>query len=135
MSAISPHPLRSALGTGWLGPAFLEEGVAPRGSGTLRLARDSGRCRAGGDDGSELLACEWCEGAPPSAVAVEEAVGLGTFDRVLTVLRFPDLPDPDTAYVLAEREEREAREAHDGRRRRGDWRVGLRPYELDATDD
>lgn len=119
---------------GWARRSWKQEWV-PRRSATRRLAIDASRRRAGADDGSELLACEWFEGAPPSAVAVEEAIGLGRFDRILTLLRFPDLPDPDTAYLLAEREEREAREARDGSGRRGDWRAGLRTYGLDSTDD
>ncbi|XWV17680.1 MAG: ImmA/IrrE family metallo-endopeptidase [Gemmatimonas sp.] len=119
---------------GWARRPWKQEWV-PRRSGTRRLAGDAARRRTGADDSSELLACEWCEGAPPSAVAVEEAIGLGIFDRILTILRFPDLPDPDTAYLLAEREEREAREARDGSGRRGDWRTGLRTYGFDSTDD
>ncbi len=119
---------------GWARRSWKQEWT-PRRSGTRRLAGDDARRHTGADDGSELLACEWCEGAPPSAVAIEEAVGLGMYDRVLTVLRFPDLPDPDTAYIREERAEREAREERDDSGRRGDWRVGLRTYGLDAIDD
>lgn len=119
---------------GWARPSWKEE-WSPRGSGTRRLARDTSRRHASGDDSSELLACEWCEGAPPTAVAVEEAVGLGTYDRVLTVLRFPNLPDADTAYVQSEREEREARDEHDNSGRRGDWRAPLRSFTWDDTDE
>lgn len=116
---------------GWARKSWKQE-WAPRGSGTLRLARDDAKRLAGADDGSELLACEWCEGAPSTVVAVEEAMGLGTYDRVLTLLRFPDLPDPDTAYLRAEREERQAR---DDIGYRGDWRSGLRSYHWDEYDD
>jgi hypothetical protein len=36
---------------------------------------------------------------------------------------------------MEEREERDARQARDGSGRRGDWRVGLRTYGMDAVDD
>lgn len=116
---------------GWARRSWKQEWI-PRRSGTRRLASDAARRRAGADDGSELLVCEWCEGAPPSAVAVEEAVGLGTYDRVLTVLRFPDLPDADAAYLRAQREECEA---WDDAGRPGDWRSGLRSYRWDEYDE
>lgn len=116
---------------GWARRSWKREWT-PRGSGTARLARDVARRRAGEDDGSELLACEWCEGAPKTAMAVEEAVGLGTYDRVLTVVRFPDLPDPDRAYLRAQREERMAR---DETSERGDWRAPLRTYGWDEDED
>jgi hypothetical protein len=60
----------------WARRSWKQEWV-PRRSGTSRLAADATRRRAGADDGSQLPACEWCEGAAPSAMAVEEAVGLG----------------------------------------------------------
>jgi hypothetical protein len=59
----------------------------------------------------------------------------GEYDRVLTVVRFPDLPDPDTTYLRAQREEREERMARDESGQRGDWRSGLRRYGWDEDDD
>lgn len=119
---------------GWARRSWKQEWT-PRGSGTRRLAGDAARRRSGADDASELLACEWCEGAPPTAMAIEESVGLGEYDRVLTVVRFPDLPDPDTTYLRAQREEREERMARDETGQRDDWRSGLRPYGWDEVDD
>lgn len=112
---------------GWARKTWKRE-WAPRGSGTRRLAGDDARRLAGGEDGSELLACEWCDGAPSTVVAVEEAVGLGTYNRVLTLLRFPDLPDPDTLYLRAQRAERDDAEGQ------GDWRSALRPFRWDDGD-
>lgn len=119
---------------GWARRSWKKEWT-PRGSGTRRLAADAARRRAGAADGSELLACEWCDGAPPTAVAVEESVGLGEYERVLTVVRFPDLPDPDTTYLRAQRDERKERLAGDESSQRGDWRRGLRTYGWDEEDD
>jgi hypothetical protein len=59
----------------------------------------------------------------------------GEYDRVLTVVRFPDLPDPDTTYLRVQREEREERMARDESGQRGDWRSGLRRYGWDEDDD
>lgn len=39
--------------------------------------------------------CEWFVDAPRSTQVVEEAIGLGSYGRVLTVLRPEGLPDPD----------------------------------------
>jgi hypothetical protein len=78
------------------------------------------------------LVCEWFDGAPRTATAIEEAVGLGSHDRVLTVLRFPNLPDPDTAYQRAQREERLSRGEHF---QDGGWRTGLRTYGWDEKDE
>ena len=66
-----------------------------------------------------MLLCEWFEGAPPTVEVIEEAIGLGSYGRVLTVLIIPDLPDAD------ESDERDP-EDHEG----GDWRDALRGYRL-----
>lgn len=120
---------------GWARQTMKRERV-PRGSGTRRLTESPTRLAAGADDGSELLACEWFDGAPPGLPAIEEALGLGSYGRVLTVLTFPQLPDPDAQYL----DEQQRRDAawHDAAgvelRERGDWRRGIRGYSLDDTE-
>ena len=43
---------------------------------------------------AEGLLCEWFVDAPRGTHVTEEAVGLGSYGRVLTVLRPEGLPDP-----------------------------------------
>ncbi len=88
---------------------------APRGSGTRRLATTPQRVADGETDGSSLLLCEWLDGAPGEIEVEEEAIGLGTYGRVLTVISAPDLKDVDE-YEEDER----ATENH------ADWRSALR---------
>lgn len=92
---------------------------APRGSGTRRLSAAPDRVSIGAADGSTMLLCEWLEGAPGDVEAEEEAVGLGSYGRVLTVI---------SASGLREVEEYEEEEAasEEGR----DWRSAMRPYRL-----
>lgn len=89
---------------------------APRRSATRRLGLAPNRTRRGENDEASMLLCEWFDGAPPQVEVTEEAIGLGAYGRVLTVLQIPDLPDPDEA------EEREAEPS--------DWRDALRGYRL-----
>jgi Zn-dependent peptidase ImmA (M78 family) len=77
---------------------------APRASGAARLARDPGSVSRGDRADSGLLVPEWFEGAPPSYEVEEESVGLGSYGRVLTALRIPYLPDPDSLYLQRQRE-------------------------------
>jgi hypothetical protein len=59
---------------------------APRGSGTRRIAADPDSVLGGASDGSRLLLCEWLDGAPHDVEAEEEAIGLGSYGRVLTMI-------------------------------------------------
>ena len=93
---------------------------APPGSATLRLAQDPGTIATGKQDSACGLLCEWFEDAPPVYTVEEEAVGLGRFGRVLTVLTCVDLPDPDELYADEDEEM--------GETGTGDWRDALRPY-------
>ena len=71
-------------------------------------------------EGRTPVVVDLCTGSWSRADAqCEEAIGLGAYERVLTVLQIPDLPDPDEA------EERDAED--DGPR---DWRDALRGYRL-----
>lgn len=92
---------------------------APRGSGTRRIAGAAEKVVSGATDGSTLLLCEWLDGAPPDVQAEEEAVGLGTYGRVLTVISSPDLKDSDEYDEDEQAEDDEA-----------DWRSALRGYKL-----
>lgn len=77
---------------------------APRGSAAFRFGRDSSAVLAGKRDASDLQLCEWFEDAPPQYEVEEESLGLGTYGRVLTLLRVPYLPDADSLYLKRQRE-------------------------------
>lgn len=64
--------------------------------------------------------CEWFDGAPAGVEVCEDALGLGAYGRVLTVLHLPDVPDPE------ELDEGAA----SGEEGSGDWRDALRGYRL-----
>jgi hypothetical protein len=93
---------------------------APRGSATKQLADDQARAQAGAAASGSQLLCEWFADAPPNVEVHEDAVGLGAYGRVLTVLHAPDLPDADEAVDADEVE------ADDP----PDWRDAMRPYRL-----
>ena len=92
---------------------------APRGSGTYRLATDQSRVRQMEEDGSTGVLCEWFDGAPAIPVA-EEAMGLGTYGRVLTVLVCQGL-EQDSEHPPE----------HESKR---DWRDAMRTYRWDSYD-
>jgi Zn-dependent peptidase ImmA (M78 family) len=92
----------------------------PRGSGTRRLAGAHDRVVSGSVDGSTMLLCEWLDRAPGDIEAEEEALGLGAYGRVLTVISASDLGD------AGEYEEKEST-----REEPADWRSALRGYALD----
>jgi hypothetical protein len=95
---------------------------APRGSGTRRLSLAPDRVRQGQADSDSMLLCEWFQGAPPSVHVIEEAIGLGLFGRVLTVLIPQDLTDPES-------DDEGEQDPDDGRTH--DWRDALRTYRMD----
>lgn len=70
---------------------------APRGSATQRISSDSDKIRTAENDEAYGSASEWFENAPDVEV-LEEARGLGTYGRVLTLLHFPNLPTVDELY-------------------------------------
>lgn len=100
-SALRPYP--------WARVKMKSE-QAPRGSCTRRLAENPDAILDGKEMERESLLCEWLPGAPSWVTVQEEAVGLGAYGRVLTILRPKRLPDPD------EEQEREWREMRDSRR-------------------
>lgn len=97
---------------------------APPRSVTYSLARSAERVLAGDGATGEGLLAEWFEGAPAVAVT-EEALGLGAYGRVLTVLTCHELPSPDRVQFARERD----------RGRQRDWRDALRPWEWDRYED
>lgn len=107
----------------WTRNRFKGEWAPPR-SATYGLARSPERvlhCDSG--EGTSLLA-EWFDGAPAVEVT-EEAVGLGGYGRVLTLLTCEQLPSPDRQHLAREREEA----------RKPDWREALRPWSWDKYED
>jgi hypothetical protein len=70
---------------------------APPRSATWELSLSTDRVRRGEFAESDGLLCEWFPDAPETIEVVGEAVGLGPYGRVLTVLHCPDLPDLDEA--------------------------------------
>ena len=92
---------------------------APPRSATTLLAGDIDQVRSGATRSDSGILSEWFDGAPNAAVG-EEALGLGHYGRVLTILTCEDLPDPD--------EDQERMENEQGRG--GDWRDALRSYRL-----
>jgi Zn-dependent peptidase ImmA (M78 family) len=93
---------------------------APPRSATTLLARDVDQVRSGATRSDNGVLSEWFDGAPNAAVD-EEALGLGHYGRVLTILTCENLPDPD--------EEQERMDIQRGPG--GDWRDALRSYRLD----
>ena len=88
--ALSP----SLLAYPWTKRPFKGEWAPPR-SATKRLSRDASAVRRSEEAQAEGLMCEWFVDAPRDTQVTEEAVGLGSYGRVLTVLRPGGLPDPD----------------------------------------
>lgn len=62
--------------------------------------------------------CEWFRRAPAHVTVDIDAVGLGSYGRVLTLLVCSDLPDPDELYLM------ESADDEDGET--GDWRDAMR---------
>lgn len=93
----------------------------PEGTASRALSRDEmavGKSET--VDGAGLL-CEWFEGAPAEVEVDEEALGLGRYGRVLTVLSANALPSPE---AISEEESRT-------KWRERDWRDAIRGYSLD----
>jgi hypothetical protein len=105
---------------GWSRRAWKRE-LVPRHTPTFRLGRAGTRVHGGEEDGGTCLLCTWFEGAPEMVAVDEEAVGLGAYGRVITILSADKLPTVDE--LATERDD------HDWRER--DWRDAIRGYELD----
>lgn len=105
---------------GWSRRSWKRE-LVPTHSATRRLARDRAHVERGDTDEASGLLCEWFDGAPTAVTLEEEALGLGRYGRVLTVLSAPGLRTEEE--IMEELEQREWRE-------HSDWDA-LRGYTLD----
>lgn len=92
--------------------------IVPRGSATKRLADNPDAVLKSLEASSTGLLCEWFPRAPSTVSVDVDAIGLGAYGRVLTLLVCSEMPDPDELYLLEEREEAEEE--------KGDWRNTLR---------
>lgn len=93
--------------------------LVPPKTATWGLARDQIAVHSRELRSAASLVCEWFEGAPSDLEVEEDAVGLGSYGRVLTFLLFRDLPDPDDLDEPLDDEEP------------GDWRDAMRGYRMD----
>ena len=91
---------------------------APPGSATRRLADDPDAVRASMHASSAGYLSEWFPRAPQDLMVEVDAIGLGSYGRVLSLLICPNFPDPDDLYAA---EEEEGREAEDR-----DWKSTMR---------
>lgn len=97
---------------------------APPRSATVALAGSPSRVVAGEECDGEGGLSEWFDGAPHVPV-VEEAVGLGTYGRTLTVLTCHDLPSVDALRFAQERKSSNVT----------DWRDAMRPWAWDEFEN
>jgi hypothetical protein len=91
----------------------------PPGSATHRLANSPAAARAGEQNSSTDYLRDWFPRAPSRLTVEVDALGLGTYGRVLSLLICHDLPEPDELYLQekfgADHEEYES-----------DWRSEMR---------
>lgn len=96
---------------------------APTDSVSMRVAKSLTKFAVSGVETSMIQLADWFAGAP-GVWAAEEALGLGDYGRVLTVIIPEKLPTAD--------------QAEHARRKRmqssGDWRDALRSYSWDDPD-
>lgn len=134
-AALSPEPVAVLLShrgdVEWaaLSPAFNGWGWAdrrvwrgewtPPRSATRALARDPSRVTRREEASASGLLREWFPGAPAIETG-EDALGLGDYGRVMTVLVCPELPLPDDPDEVGDDAEREPE----------DWRDAMRTYRL-----
>jgi len=108
----------------WWGKRGLNGELTPQGSATSALARAKARVAAGDERSTDGWLNEWFDGAPAVSLE-EEALGLGSYGRILTVLHCGDIPSPDQERIRQERE----------RRGPEDWRDAMRTYAFDRYED
>ena len=108
----------------WWGKRGLKGEWAPKTSVTAHLARAKASVAAGHERSAETWLNEWFEGAPAVSTE-EEALGLGSYGRILTVLHCGNIPSPDQERVREDRERRGPK----------DWRDTMRTYSLDRYED
>ena len=67
----------------------------PPDTATLSLARDLPELSGGETRSAAGLACDWFDGAPPHLQVAEDAIEMGSYGRVLTLLVLGGLRAPD----------------------------------------
>ena len=107
---------------GWARRSF-KEVSAPPDSATVRLTKHRARVAERESESDTVLLSDWFPGAP-CVWADEEALGLGDYGMVLSVITPQCLPSGD----LVEHQRRQAEHAP------RDWRAALRSYEWDDPD-
>jgi hypothetical protein len=81
--------------SGW--PRGLARGThVPSGTATARLAQDSAAIAMAESDDDRASVADWFSGAHSEPTLIEEAIGLGAYGRVLTLLRLEE-KDEDEA--------------------------------------
>lgn len=95
----------------------------PKGSATRRLLSDPGANLRGIENKASLLLCEWFDGAPAMCRVEEECASMGSYGRLLTLLRPVGLPSAD--------DEAEDRQRALDRDRQRDWRDSVRSWNWD----
>lgn len=91
---------------------------APPGSVTRRLADNPDAVRASMHTSSAGYLAEWFPRAPQHLMVEVDAIGLGSYGRVLSLLICPNFPDPDDLYAGEEEEGRDVEDL--------DWRSAMR---------
>ena len=91
----------------------------PAGSATRRLGTSPDAVRACREDSSTDYLQDWFPRAPKGVAVEVDAIGLGSYGRVLSLLVCSGLPDPDELYLQEEYGEM-------GDDTDGDWRTELR---------
>lgn len=89
---------------------------APAGSATAVLAGDPDAVRASGQASSAGYLSEWFPRAPSHLTVEVDAIGLGSYGRILSLIMCPNLPDPDELYLTEQKDGSEDE----------DWRGGMR---------
>jgi hypothetical protein len=92
----------------------------PRRCATSRLADDPDGVRSCREATSSGHLCEWFPRAPRDVTVEIDAVGLGSYGRVLTLILCSDFPEADELYL------REQAGAEDPMSEQSDWRTTMR---------
>ena len=78
--------------------------ILPEGSATLKLNGDPSKVESNERVGQDSDMQDWFDGAPETTI-YEEAIGLGTYGKTLTVLTIDNLPDIEELEAEEELEE------------------------------
>ena len=93
--------------------------LIPPSAATASVTSDPTGFRSSANASDSGLVCEWFEDAPRALEVEEDAISLGRWGRVLTLLVISGLPDPEEL------------EMQSGDEDDGDWRDAMRGYRMD----